>query len=116
MPWHDHHIRERLAQPLETPDGINLLLFQNLSSKLNGAHFVYGHTLLQRELGLGWGSAWAQKHFPGRRERNQFYTQVGYRVPPGMESLRKLQDAGSAAQPDEMMAAFVGAHGGAPSA
>ncbi len=83
---------------------------------LDGAHFVYGHTLMQRALGLGWGTSWAVAHFPGRKERNAFYTQVGQRVPPGRESIRKLQDAGSAAEPDEIMAAFVGAQSGAPSA
>jgi hypothetical protein len=50
---------------------------------LDGAHFVYGHTRLQRALGLGYQSGWAQTHLPSRRERNAFYTYVGYRVPPG---------------------------------
>jgi len=46
---------------------------------IDGAHFVYGHTLLQRSLGLGYQSRWAQTQLPSRRERNEFYTQVGYR-------------------------------------
>ena len=58
---------------------------------LDGAHFIYGHTLLQRALGLGYQSAWAQTHLPARRERNQFYTDLGYRVKPGKESLERLK-------------------------
>jgi hypothetical protein len=49
---------------------------------LDGAHFIYGHTLLQRALALGYQSAWAQTHLPTRRERNAFYTRVGYLAPP----------------------------------
>ena len=60
---------------------------------LEGAHFVCGHTVLQRVLGLGYQSEWAQAHLPSRRERNQFYARIGHLVPPGREgtaSLRKL--------------------------
>jgi hypothetical protein len=50
---------------------------------IDGAHFVYGHTALQRALGLGYQSAWAQEHFPTRQERGEFYTRAGYLIPPG---------------------------------
>jgi hypothetical protein len=43
----------------------------------NGAYFIYGHTVLQRALGLGYQSRWAQTHLPSRRDRIQFYTKVG---------------------------------------
>ena len=49
---------------------------------LDGAYFIYGHTLMQRALGLGYQSEWAKTHLPTRRERNAFYTQVGKLVPP----------------------------------
>ena len=39
---------------------------------LDGAHFIYGHTIMQRALGLGYQSEWAQAHLPTRRERNAF--------------------------------------------
>jgi hypothetical protein len=58
---------------------------------LAGAYFVYGHTLLQRALGLGYQSEWAQAHLPARRERNQFYTDIGYHVKPGKVSLERLK-------------------------
>ena len=47
---------------------------------LDGAYFIYGHTVLQRALGLGYQSEWAQTHLPFRRERNKFYTQVGHMI------------------------------------
>jgi hypothetical protein len=50
---------------------------------LDGAHFIYGHTALQRALGLGYQSQWARSHLPSRRERNAFYTKVGYLIPVG---------------------------------
>ena len=49
---------------------------------MDGAHFIYGHTVLQRALGLGYQSEWAEAHLSSRRERNDFYTRVGYHVPP----------------------------------
>jgi hypothetical protein len=50
---------------------------------LDGAYFAWGHMALQRALGLGYQSAWAQASLSGRRERNEFYTKAGRRVPPG---------------------------------
>lgn len=73
---------------------------------LNGAHFIYGHTILQRALGLGYGSGWARTYFPGRRERNRFYTRMGYRVPPGRASLEKLQAIGNEPDPDGILGLF----------
>ncbi len=58
---------------------------------LDGAHFVYGHTVMQRALGLGYQSEWAQSHLPSRRERNDFYTSVGYRVLPGEAAMAQLR-------------------------
>ncbi len=57
---------------------------------LDGAHFVYGHTVMQRVLGLGYQSEWAQSHLPSRREQNDFYTSVGYRVLPGKAAMAQL--------------------------
>ena len=50
---------------------------------MDGAYFIYGHTVLQRRAGLGYQSDWAQQYLPSRRERNQFYTTIGKHVPPG---------------------------------
>ena len=60
---------------------------------------MYGHTVMQRAIGLGYESEWAQAHFPGRRERNQFYIRIGYRVPPGSPGLERLRSLGSVVKP-----------------
>jgi hypothetical protein len=70
---------------------------------LDGAHFVYGHTVLQRALCLGYQSDWAKAHLPSRRERNTFYTQVGYRVPPGQARIERLKRLPSTMQPQEIL-------------
>jgi hypothetical protein len=71
---------------------------------LDGAHFIYGHTIMQRALGLGYGSDWAQAHLPSRPDRNAFYVSVGYRVPPGASGIARLRRLGRAYSPAEVMA------------
>ena len=71
---------------------------------LDGADFIYGHTVLQRALGLGYQSAWAQIQLLTRRERNAFYTAVGRRVPPGNEGQAKLRRLSPAIPPDALLA------------
>ena len=71
---------------------------------LDGAHFIYGHTAMQRALGLGYQSAWAQEHLPARRERNALYTAVGYQVPPGEAGLTRLRGLDPALAPDAILA------------
>jgi hypothetical protein len=71
---------------------------------LDGAHFIYGHTVIQRALGLGYDSAWAQTRLPARADRNAFYTSVGYRVPPGVSGLARLRLLDPALAPAEILA------------
>jgi hypothetical protein len=71
---------------------------------LDGAHFIYGHTVMARALGLGYQSEWAKCHLPARRERNAFYTAVGYRVPPGAMGLAKLRTLDTSLPPDQALA------------
>jgi hypothetical protein len=70
---------------------------------IDGAYFVYGHTALQRALGLGYQSEWVQPHLPSRRERNEFYTRVGRRVPPGKAGLALLQSLDLAMSPADIL-------------
>jgi hypothetical protein len=58
---------------------------------------------MQRALGLGYQSEWAQYHLPSRRERNVFYTQIGHQVPAGEESLARLGRLDPASAPDEIL-------------
>lgn len=50
---------------------------------IDGAYFIYGHTVAERALAMGYQSAWAQTQLPGRRERNAFFTELGKQVEPG---------------------------------
>jgi hypothetical protein len=63
---------------------------------MDGAYFIYGHTLAQRVLGLGYQSEWARTHLPGRRERNAFYTELGRKVEPGVQNRAELKQIISA--------------------
>jgi hypothetical protein len=58
---------------------------------LDGADFIYGHTVLQRALGLGYQSEWARTQLPARRERNAFYTQAGRLIAPEIAGLARLK-------------------------
>jgi hypothetical protein len=66
---------------------------------MDGAYFIYGHTMMQRSLGLGYQSQWAQEHLPTRRQRNAFYTRLGKQTPPGQAGLRLLQSRSPTAPP-----------------
>ncbi len=74
---------------------------------LDGAYFVYGHTVMQRALGLGYQSEWAQAHLPTRRQRNAFYAAIGRRVLPGAAGLGQLRALLNVAQsPRDLLAAL----------
>lgn len=71
---------------------------------LDGAYFIYGHTVLGRALGLGYQSEWARAHMPTRRERNDFYTTLGKIVPPDAAGRARLRALDPAMTPAEMIA------------
>lgn len=68
---------------------------------LDGAYFIYGHTIMQRVLGLGYQSEWAKTHLPARRDRNAFYTELGKLVPP--DQTDRLKKFTSAQSPTEIL-------------
>ncbi len=72
-------------------------------SFLDGAYFIYGHTVLQRALGLGYHSEWTEAHLPSRRERNAFYTQIGRRVPPGKAEMTRLRSLDATMKPEDIL-------------
>ena len=76
---------------------------------LDGAFFVYGHTVFQRALGRGYQSEWARAHLPSRRARNQFYTQIGRAVPPGLRSVTRVRQLDPEMPPAKMLSE-LGAH------
>ena len=71
---------------------------------LDGAYFIYGHTLLQRAHSLGYQSQWAASHLPSRAERNRFYSAVGRKVPPGQAGLRMLHKVTAEMTPADVLA------------
>jgi hypothetical protein len=70
---------------------------------LDGADFIYGHTVLQRAVCLGYQSEWARMHLPTRRQRNAFYTQVGRLVAPGQAGMARLKSLTSDLSPAEVL-------------
>ena len=74
---------------------------------LDGAYFVYGHTVMQRGLGLGYQSQWAKQHLPTRRERNAFYTRAGRLIPPGKASLAQLGKLDAHYSPEKFMNSLI---------
>jgi hypothetical protein len=75
-------------------------------SFLDGAHFVYGHTVMERALAWGYQSDWAKVHMPSRRERNDFYTRMGYLVAPGRAGLAQLAQLDPTAAPGDILSEF----------
>ena len=73
---------------------------------LDGAHFIYGHTALQRAFGLGYQSTWAADHMPTRPARNHFYTEVGYRLAPGLSSMERLRNLDPSLPPKKILSSL----------
>ena len=71
---------------------------------MDGAYFIYGHVMLERALGLGYQSAWAQAHLPVRHDRNDFYTQAGRLIPPGRAGLTLLRRLDAERSPAALLA------------
>jgi hypothetical protein len=71
---------------------------------LDGAYFIYGHTLMQRHVEMGYQSAWAKNYLPTRRERNTFYAKIGRLVPPAPVGSGKLVGVTPAMSPNDVLA------------
>jgi hypothetical protein len=70
---------------------------------LDGADFIYGHTMMQRALGLGYESEWSKACLATRAERNAFYTQLGRLVPPGKQGISVLKALPSNTAPKDIL-------------
>jgi hypothetical protein len=69
---------------------------------LRGAHIVYAHSVLQRQSGLGYLSAWAKKTFASPATKNNFYEQLGRELQPAMEN--RLSGLTTGATPAQILA------------
>ncbi len=70
---------------------------------LDGAYFIYGHTVMERWLGMGYQSAWAADFLPMRAHRNAFYSIIGRRTPPGEAGRRLLDQIHPEMSPPEVL-------------
>jgi hypothetical protein len=57
---------------------------------LRSAYIFYAHTVLQRELGLGYVSSWAAASFGSLTAKNEFFLAVGRALQPGEDMLAGL--------------------------
>jgi len=89
---------QRLADDFDAPE-----LAPLRESFLDGACFIYGHTIMQRALGLGYQSRWAKSYLPTRSERNNFYTRVGQLISPDQAAAGRLGQFTSAMSPVEIL-------------
>jgi hypothetical protein len=69
---------------------------------IDGAYFIYGHTMMQMAAGLGYQSDWAKSYLPGRKERNAFYTRIGRKTPSGTAGLQMLRRISPNVLPDDV--------------
>jgi hypothetical protein len=72
-----------------------------LPAFLRGAHIVYAHGVLQRQCGLGYTSAWADRHLQTAERKNAFFEEVGATLDPAQED--DLGGLGDRASPDEIL-------------
>jgi len=69
---------------------------------LKGAHITYGHSVLQRQSGLGYLSAWARKTFPTVAAKNEFFEKLGRELQPANED--RLRGLAADATPAQVLA------------
>ena len=71
---------------------------------LRSAHIVCAHTVLQRELGLGYLSPWAKASFSSIATKNEFFAAAGRALRPGGEKRLSVIDASTS--PKQLLASL----------
>ena len=66
-----------------------------------GGYIFYAHSVLQRQSGLGYLSAWARKNFANVADKNQFFADVGRILSPDRED--RLQGLAPDVGPDAVL-------------
>jgi len=72
---------------------------------LKSAHIVYAHSVLERHCGLGYTSAWADKHFGTAQRKNTFFEEVGATLKPQQEDT--LRGLGKTASPKDILKMMI---------
>ena len=62
---------------------------------LKGAHIVYAHSVMQKQLGLGYLSEWANENFATTAEKNDYYQKAGELLDPSEHEMLGGLDASS---------------------
>ncbi|MBW8035702.1 MAG: hypothetical protein FVQ79_08755 [Planctomycetes bacterium] len=70
---------------------------------LKGAHIVYAHSVLQKQLGLGYVSDWAEQNFTKTADKNDFYEKLGKYSAPGRENLLSELKGHEKITPDDIL-------------
>lgn len=73
---------------------------------VDGADFIWGHTVMTRELQSGFGSEWAKRFLPNRGQRVRFYTEVGHRIAPGGGAWDRIAQDTLYSGPDAVLSAL----------
>ncbi|MDW7979756.1 MAG: hypothetical protein RMH97_04235 [Verrucomicrobiales bacterium] len=69
---------------------------------LKGAYIAYAHSVLQRQSGFGYLSAWARRNFDSVAAKNAFYERVGRELSPAREGV--LANLPPETTPDSILA------------
>jgi len=72
---------------------------------LKSAHIIYAHSVLQQQCGLGYTSAWANKHFGTAERKNAFFEEVGANLKPQQEDT--LRGLGKTASPKDILKMMI---------
>ena len=103
-----HHFPVIVGTEMNSPGNKFVDSFESAELKplvpvfLRGAHIIYAHSVLQRQSGLGYLSAWAQKTFPASAAKNEFFEKLGRELQPATED--RLRDLTAEATPAQILA------------
>jgi len=103
-----HHLPVVVGTEMNAPGNKFVDSFETAELKplvpvfLKGAHIVYAHSVLQRESGLGYLSAWAAKQFHFVEAKNGFFEALGRMLTPAAED--RLRGLSSSVTPADILA------------
>lgn len=78
---------QRFVDDLDAPE-----LAPHYEAFLEGVHILHAHTVLQEAGGMGYLSAWAEKHFGSAAEKNAYFAGLGERIAADAGVAVKLGD------------------------
>ena len=103
-----HHFPIVVGTEMNSPYHKFVDLFETAELKplgpvfLRGAYIVYAHSVLQRQCGLGYLSAWAKKTFASPAAKNSFFEELGRQLQPSAED--RLRHLTSFSTPEQILA------------